>query len=480
MGLFDRSARKLSARARVSAVLRLCAALAAAGAVLAGCAGTSARNQVTAVARAFARADDQPFLARNGRTLCALMTPSLRRELTGSAGVPARGGCADLIADADGTTRDAWIVDPMVSAVRIRGSRASATIRTNAGVGVLPLAREAGRWRVAGAVRYTSRIWLRADYRLKTFGSLSASSVASILVHRSEAIIGALAEAQAIGPDEVRLSVPAPARLADLRLVTQRSAGRLALYDWAKDALTPAGEPVTDQLRRRDASAILISQGEGTDPPGAAGGLSLHAALKLAAAQRPVSGAAPSRGDMPGVPPGRMVVAAPVPGDPTGILQFFVLRDQPALSRADIAGVSASIGPRGEPDILLEFTRHGAQAFQALTGRSPAAAPRSAVPRSPCISTSQWSWTASYCRSSTWTSTATRAAYPPPSPPPSPAVSLRSQPSSWRARSPLLPCPPTWSCSTLPRSRAAAAESLPRERPPAAGIAVADRYRLGL
>ena len=82
-------------------------------------------------------------------------------------------------------------------------------------------------------------------------------------------------------------------------------------------------------------------------------------AVKLAAAQRPavdwtvVAGRAPAP-SAPGTG-----------GDPPA--QFFVLRNRPALSRADITSAHAGIDQRGHPDIDLEFTPHGARAFHRLT-----------------------------------------------------------------------------------------------------------------
>jgi hypothetical protein len=107
------------------------------------------------------------------------------------------------------------------------------------------------------------------------------------VARRARAIIGTPAQAHAISGDEISVAVAEPVRLADMALVTRPEGGRLAFYDWEADALTPAGEPVSDGLRRRDVRALLISQGSGTDPPGTgAGSVSLHDAVKLASRQR--------------------------------------------------------------------------------------------------------------------------------------------------------------------------------------------------
>src|SRR5581483_4932007 len=118
--------------------------------------------------------------------------------------------CAQTIAFARSSVRDLSALDPTVTAVRVRGSRASATIRSTAGVATLPLALEVGRWRVAGPVHYIRRTWLQTDYRVRDAGGLSAWAVASSLDRRARRLVGTLAQAQAIGPDEVRVAVAEP------------------------------------------------------------------------------------------------------------------------------------------------------------------------------------------------------------------------------------------------------------------------------
>ena len=345
------------------------AALAATVAALAGCGGQSEQDRVSQVARAYADA----YVAGDGVTLCALMTASLRRELTTIAHEDKPSGCAQVVAFSAGAVRDVSAIHPFVSAVRVSGSRARATIRTGAGVGVLPLAREASRWRVSGPVHYTARVWREADYRVREAAGISPSSLAGILVRRAEAIIGTRAEARAIGPDEVRLAVAQPARLTDLKLVTARGAGRFGLYDWEADALTPAGRQVADQLRHRDGSALLISQGSETDGPGAAGGMTEGHALEVASAGSLADYAARSRAKRTALPPNLIVVqgkapsAAAVAGGLDPDARYFVLKDLPAVTRADITHAYANVDPRGDPDINLGFTPRGASAFRRLT-----------------------------------------------------------------------------------------------------------------
>jgi hypothetical protein len=179
---------------------------------------------------------------------------------------------------------------------------------------------------------------------------------------RVSRLIGPLGTAWTIGPDEVRVQVAEPVRLADLTSVTRREEGRLAFYDWEADALTPAGTPVVTALRRHDAAAMLISQGSGSEPPGTTGGLPLRAAMKLAAAQRPIPGARPSQRPARGVPRGWTVLAGE---DPSA--QYFVLRDREALSRTDITDTYLTIDGDGRPAIGIRFTPHGARALQRLT-----------------------------------------------------------------------------------------------------------------
>lgn len=217
------------------------AALAAAIGVLAGCGGQSGGNQVTAVAQGYERA----LLTDNGRAACSLMSARLRREFGASATA-----CAQAVALLASSRRDASSRYPIVAAVRVDGARATATLRSRAGVSTLPLSREGGHWRLAGRLHYVSRNWLHADFRLRNAGSLSASAVAIILSERARRLVDPFATAWATGPDEVRVQVAEPVRLADLAPVTRREEGRLAFYDWEANALTPAGTPVDKALAR--------------------------------------------------------------------------------------------------------------------------------------------------------------------------------------------------------------------------------------
>lgn len=336
---------------------------------LAGCGGQSGRDQVAAVAQAYNRA----FVAANGRAVCELLTSSLRREFGGSRRRGDQPSCAEFISFAAAARKPDYAPHLIVTAVHISGSRATVRFRGKAGVGTLPFSREGGRWRVAGPVHYISRNWLQADYRIRNAGGLGASEVASRLDSRARTLLGAHVQTRAIGRDEVRLAVAEPARLADLVPVTERDAGRLAFYDWEANALTPTGTPVIAGLHDRDDAAALISQGSGTAPPGAAGGLTLPAAVKLAAAQRPVAGAKQAQAMVRGVPRGWTVVEGPPPSRAEVIAganpgaRYFVLRDRAALSRSAITDAYQTFDARGRAAIAIEFTADGARAFQRLS-----------------------------------------------------------------------------------------------------------------
>ena len=64
---------------------------------------------------------------------------------------------------------------------------------------------------------------------------------------------------------------------------------RLEFYDWEANALTPNGKTVASQLQTQDASAVTISRGSGSVPPGDpdAGNQSLYDAVTLASKQPP-------------------------------------------------------------------------------------------------------------------------------------------------------------------------------------------------
>jgi SecD/SecF fusion protein len=62
---------------------------------------------------------------------------------------------------------------------------------------------------------------------------------------------------------------------------------RLEFYDWEANALTPNGQPVASQLSTQDPSAVTLSRGSASVPPGSpgAGSMPLYTAVQLAAKQ---------------------------------------------------------------------------------------------------------------------------------------------------------------------------------------------------
>jgi SecD/SecF fusion protein len=207
--------------------------------------------------------------------------------------------------------------------------------------------------------------------------------------------------------------------------------GQLEFYDWEVAALTPNGQTVASQLRRQDATAVTISQGTGSGPGAGGGGLSLYRAVRLASRQPALAAAAGVSRTGPlyylfgssgspacstvtrldgtvtprgqhcllagpetsaqalrtDVPPGvsaadgeqlvvhqgTVVVQAAGPttgqslalGSPTA--RFYVLRDEPSLSGADITHPRQSTDQSGAPDVSFGFTASGGKLFQQAT-----------------------------------------------------------------------------------------------------------------
>jgi hypothetical protein len=207
--------------------------------------------------------------------------------------------------------------------------------------------------------------------------------------------------------------------------------GQLEFYDWEAIALTPNGQTVASQLRRQNATAVTISQGTDSGPGAGAGGLSLYRAVRLASRQPTLAAAAgvsrtgplyylfgssgsPAcsavtrldgtvtprgqhcllagpdtsaqalRTDLPAgvsaadgeqlvVHQGTVVVQAAgpstgqslAPGSPTA--RFYVLRDEPSLSGADITHPQQSTDQSGSPDVTFGFTASGRKQFEQIT-----------------------------------------------------------------------------------------------------------------
>ncbi len=211
------------------------------------------------------------------------------------------------------------------------------------------------------------------------------------------------------------------------------SVDQLLFYDWEANVLTPSGKTAAALLESNDRGAIALSQGSRTIGAGAPGAesRSLYQAVKLASKQAPyvsesnsrpspeyfMFGRAGSRackeaarafhiGPAPGrpcylagptetrseltraLPPGISAThqrvfkinrgwvvleaaygfdQSPPLSDPSA--QFFVLRDNVALSGDAITNPEPGHDPAGNPDVTFGFTSEGASAFQRVTAQ---------------------------------------------------------------------------------------------------------------
>jgi hypothetical protein len=220
-----------------------------------------------------------------------------------------------------------------------------------------------------------------------------------------------------VGGNVVLSNISPAQRPAVLRLTVP---GRLRFLDWEANALLPGGQTAASGLRRQDPHALAVSQGAGSAAPGysGAGGLPLYQAVKLAAQQtrliggpnvgrlasqyflfgprcRPtgrqsclLAGPAPDRtallaglppnvkashGRSYVVPPGTLVLQAATSSQ-TGLISFddpttryFVLRDDAALTGAEVHNARVSTDQSGNPDVSFSFSPAGERAFQHKT-----------------------------------------------------------------------------------------------------------------
>jgi SecD/SecF fusion protein len=208
------------------------------------------------------------------------------------------------------------------------------------------------------------------------------------------------------------------------------STAQLYFYDWERNVLTPNGKTAASQLLAQDPAAVTVSQGAGQ---AGAGSSSLYDAVKLASQQpanvspdnsrlgpaiylfgqggsAACTSAAkfygvantPSGGhcflggpdttiknlelDLPPgvqvsdgeqliVKPGTVVLQA-VPSsfaNPPKLqapgTQFFVLKDNVALTGTDLSNPQQSTDPAGNPDVSFGFAGHGASKFQNVTAQ---------------------------------------------------------------------------------------------------------------
>ena len=227
-----------------------------------------------------------------------------------------------------------------------------------------------------------------------------------------------------LGADEIRLGLSGPHLTnGQLSLIEQRATatGSLVFYDWEADALLPNGNTVASQLPSHDPRALKISQGDETTPPGGTvGSMTLYQAVTVASRQpaatggsrlgpayylfgapgseacatvaadrqtRPIGGAhcylsgpvsdpslpsllppgvQPSDGTWVKVPQGTVVLSGALNQSGVTSSRFFALRDDVALTNADIA--HARLGKLAGADAVeLRLTKQGAAAFQNLT-----------------------------------------------------------------------------------------------------------------
>jgi preprotein translocase subunit SecD len=267
--------------------------------------------------------------------------------------------------------------------------------------------------------------------RLVPGGSLGpAVQRAAVIVRARLSAVGIPARVSTQG-DRIAVELPASAATP----ATERLIGvtaRLEFYDWEANLLTPAGRTVASQLALHDPSVIQLSQGVNTGAGGAAnaGGLSIDAATKLAAAQpkqvsadnarqgpelfmlggpnspacaaaarlhgaAPVPGArcllagpAADRADLiAGLPPGvrpsqgeirvvqqGILVLAAVPASLSSPPdfgdpsgQFFVLHDRVGVPGSAVVNPRAGTNSAGQPDVSFGFAPGGAASFQRVT-----------------------------------------------------------------------------------------------------------------
>ncbi len=206
---------------------------------------------------------------------------------------------------------------------------------------------------------------------------------------------------------------------------------QLFFYDWEANVLTPSGKPAAQGLLTQDADSITLSTGGSTGQPGVtgAGGVPLYQAVQLAAKQpmgpggsrsgpayylfgapgspacatvaktagtTPVqgqhcllngpdstltdlysglpAGVTKSEGQLLTVPQGTVVLQAAnasssaqvKPNSPNA--EFFVLKDNVALTGNDVTNPQPSTDQSGSPDVQFGFNGKGQSAFERVTG----------------------------------------------------------------------------------------------------------------
>jgi SecD/SecF fusion protein len=98
-------------------------------------------------------------------------------------------------------------------------------------------------------------------------------------------------EISTAGGNQISVGLPDVSDTARAEKIVGKTA-RLEFYDWEANALTPNGKTVASQLSTQDPTAVTISQGTATSPPGTAGAgsMNLYDAVTLASKQTPEAG----------------------------------------------------------------------------------------------------------------------------------------------------------------------------------------------
>jgi hypothetical protein len=243
--------------------------------------------------------------------------------------------------------------------------------------------------------------------------------------------LGARSRVMRVGADEIMVAVstPHPSAAAAVVELTIAASDSVQFYDWEANVLLPGGQTVANQLSTHQATALTLSQGTASEPPGTAdaGGVTLYQAVKVASTLPPAPttaslsrlgpeyfsfgapgsqacataeadrsavplagqscylagpessasalrfalphGVSASDGKVLKVPQGVAVLQASnqnASAVGAQTARFFVLRDRAALTGAQISNEHAVV-QNGEPEVQFAFTESGGEQFQSLT-----------------------------------------------------------------------------------------------------------------
>ncbi len=196
-----------------------------------------------------------------------------------------------------------------------------------------------------------------------TASGLGGQPPATAAVDRSVAILRRRMDALVPGAHVVRVggdvvvTLKHPSSAARARASALTVPGRLAVYDWENDVLSPNGRTVASQLRRPAAAALTISQGNGTAAPGSpdAGSVSSRQARTLASEGRSHYRV------------GTVLLRAEGVGVPQHAARFYVLLNRVALSGRALVDPQQSKDQGGSPAVTFGFTSAGQRAFRNVT-----------------------------------------------------------------------------------------------------------------